>query len=93
MIAKHDATKPLYLYVAFHNVHDACQADRFALGLNAPLEAVELYPTTKDDTWKVQAAMTTELDYGVANVTNALKQAGMWANTVMVCPAVLLLLG
>ena len=36
--------------------------------------------------------MTTELDYGVANVTNALKQAGMWANTVMVCPAVLLLL-
>ena len=30
---------------------------------------VELYETTVRDTWKVQAAMTTELDYGVANVT------------------------
>ena len=39
--------------------------------------------TTVRDTWKVQAAMTTELDYGVANVTLALKAAGMWQNTVL----------
>ena len=39
--------------------------------------------TTVRDTWKVQAAMTTELDYGVANVTGALKAAGMWQNTVL----------
>ena len=38
-------------------------------GLNAPMGTVELYETTVRDTWKVQAAMTTELDYGVANVT------------------------
>jgi hypothetical protein len=57
----------------YHNVHDACQSDRYVAGLNAPLETVELYPTTVLDTWKVQAAMTTELDYGVGNVTAALK--------------------
>lgn len=74
----------LFLYLAYHNVHDACQQDRFTSGLNAPLETVELYPTTILDTWKVQAAMTTELDYGVANVTEALKASGLWPNTVLV---------
>jgi hypothetical protein len=67
-----------------HNVHDACQKDRFTSGLGAPLETVEMYPTTILDTWKVQAAMTTELDYGVANVTAALKATGLWSNTVMI---------
>ena len=33
-------------------------------GLNAPSETVDRYPNTVLDTWKVQAAMTTELDYG-----------------------------
>eukprot|EP01051_Picozoa_sp_SAG22_P006434 SAG22_NODE_421_length_10720_cov_22.582619_5_plen_261_part_00 len=62
------AEERLFLYLAYHNVHDACQQDRYTAGLNAPLETVELYGTTILDTWKVQAAMTTELDYGVANV-------------------------
>lgn len=56
----------MYLFVAYHNVHDTCQgggADR--LGLNAPMDTVGRYSTTKLDTWKVQGAMTTELDYGV----------------------------
>jgi hypothetical protein len=42
------------------------------------METVDLYKTTVRDTWKVQAAMTTELDYGVANVTDALKAAGFY---------------
>lgn len=65
-------------------MHDACQKDRFTAGLGAPLETVELYPTTILDTWKVQAAMTTELDYGVGNVTAALKATGLYENSVMV---------
>ena len=75
---------PLFLFLAYHNVHDACTKDRFTAGLNAPLVTVMLYPTTKLDTWKVQAAMTTELDYGVANVTAALRSTGMWDTTVMI---------
>lgn len=75
---------PLFIYLAYHNVHDACLKDRYKAGLNAPLETVERYATTKLDTWKVQGAMTTELDYGVANVTDALKQSGLWPNSVLV---------
>lgn len=37
------STMSLYIYLAYHNVHDACQNDRFKAGLNAPLETVELY--------------------------------------------------
>ena len=84
VIQEHNTSEPLYLYVAYHNVHDACQADRFLLGLNAPLETVERYPTTMLDTWKTQAAMTTELDYGVGNITQALKDRHMWNNSVLV---------
>ena len=69
--------------MAFHNVHDACTADRFALGLHAPAATVDRYATTVLDTWKVQAAMTTELDYGVGNITAALRAAGMWEDTVL----------
>jgi arylsulfatase A-like enzyme len=78
-----EAEAPLYLYLAYHNVHDACVADRFTGGLNAPYETVQRYERTKLDTWKVQAAMTTELDYGVGNVTAALKASGLWNNTVL----------
>ena len=74
---------PLFLYLAYHNVHDACEADRFTRGLHAPLSTVERYSTTILDTWKVQAAMTTELDYGVGNVTAALKRNGMWNKTLL----------
>eukprot|EP00051_Salpingoeca_urceolata_P031212 m.10785 g.10785 ORF g.10785 m.10785 type:complete len:536 (-) comp3858_c0_seq1:56-1663(-) len=83
-INKHDPSQGLYLYVAFHNVHDACTADRFADGLNAPKASVDLYETTILDTWKVQAAMTTELDYGVGNITEALRANNMWDDTLII---------
>ena len=43
--------EPLFLYLAYHNVHDACTKEK---ALNAPLETVEMYGTTKLDTWKLQ---------------------------------------
>ena len=76
--------KPFFLYLAYHNVHDTCQSGAGRLALNAPSGTVARYPTTKLDTWKVQAAMTTELDYGLGNVTAALKRSAMYANTVIV---------
>jgi arylsulfatase A-like enzyme len=84
IIAAHDAASaPLYLYLAYHNVHDACEKDRFARGLAAPMATVNCYSTTELDTWKVQAAMTTELDYGVGNVTAALRAHDLWNNTLL----------
>jgi arylsulfatase A-like enzyme len=35
------------------------------------------------DVWIALGAMSTELDYGVGNVTQAYKDEGMWNNTVM----------
>lgn len=76
---------PLFVYLAYHNVHDTCAADKQYPGrLNAPASTVARYATTKLDIWKVQGAMTTELDYGVGNLTAALKAAGMWENSVLI---------
>jgi len=45
---------------------------------------VSLYNTTIRDTYKVTGAMYTELDRGVAEVVAALKDTGMWPNTLVV---------
>jgi arylsulfatase A-like enzyme len=36
------------------------------------------------DTFKLQAAMLTELDYGVGNTTAALQRAGLWEDSVVI---------
>ena len=46
-----------------------------------------MYGTTKLDIAKVQGAMVTELDFGVGNVTQALRAVGRWENTVVVLVA------
>ena len=74
---------PLFIYLAYHNVHDTCQGGgNKRLGLNAPMNTVKRYAQTKLDIWKVQGAMTTELDYGLGNLSVALQNAGMWNNSV-----------
>ena len=76
---------PLFLYLAYHNVHDTCQGGgEQRLGLNAPMNTVRQYARTKLDIWKVQGAMTTELDYGLGNLSAALEREGMWDNSVSV---------
>ena len=43
LIHAHDQKSgPFYCYLAYHNVHDACTADRFAGGLDAPMGTVDL---------------------------------------------------
>jgi hypothetical protein len=66
------ATQPFFLFLAFHNVHDTCQGQSGGYPhekqrLNAPMGTVARHSHIKLDTWKVQAAMTTELDYGVVH--------------------------
>lgn len=43
IIRAHNKSQPLYLYVGFHNPHDACPHDRFKNGLQAPKDSVDLY--------------------------------------------------
>ena len=82
IIAKHDASTPLYMYLAWQNVHEGC-ARPDKLGMQAPLAAVSLYNDTRLDTYKIMGGMLTELDSGVAAVVAALKAAGLYDNTLI----------
>jgi arylsulfatase A-like enzyme len=84
IVEAHDAATPLFMYLAFQNVHEGCMPTAPKLGLQAPLSKVELYNTTQLDTYKVMAAMLTELDDGVADVLAALSQRGMLDDTLVV---------
>jgi hypothetical protein len=81
LIASHEKTKPLYMYIAPQNVHLGCGPDKATQGIQAPCETVGLYSNVLNDTFKVQSAVTTELDYVVGNVTDAMKARGMWNST------------
>ena len=81
LITSHEPTKPLYMYIAPQNVHLGCGPDKATQGIQAPCETVGLYPNVLNDTFKVQSAVTTELDYVVGNVTDAKKAKGLWKNT------------
>lgn len=71
---------PLYMYLAHEAVHDAS-----GNGIQAPLGTVSLYDSKIiDDTAKVAAAAATELDWSIGNVTDALRAAGVWNNTVLI---------
>ena len=81
LIALHEPTQPLYMYIAPQNVHLGCGPDKATQGIQAPCETVGLYAHVLNDTFKVQSAVTTELDYVVGNVTDAMKAKGLWENT------------
>ena len=78
IIRAHDAASPLFMYLAFQDVHEGC-ARPDKLGVQAPLATVELYNTTELDTYKIHGAMLTELDFGVEEVVGALKAQGLCA--------------
>lgn len=75
IIQNHDTTQPLYIYLAYHNVH---------VPMHAPLGTVKRFPHTPSDARKVTNAMLAEVDYGLGNISNTLKAAGMWETSVFI---------
>lgn len=75
IIEKHTSNKPLFMYVALQAVH-------------APLQVPQRYLTPysfiKDQNRRRYAGMVSALDEAVGNITLALKQSGLWENTVLV---------
>ncbi|KAJ8396565.1 hypothetical protein AAFF_G00016310 [Aldrovandia affinis] len=75
IIAKHDPQKPLFLYVALQAVHAPLQV---------PKRYVEPYGFIQDPHRRVYAGMVSAMDEAVGNITQALRDTGLWGNTVLV---------
>ena len=73
---------PMYIYLSHQVPHTANEPKR--AGPQAPLETVARYDDKLvADVDKVMAACVTELDWAVGNVTNALRAAFAFSNTVV----------
>ncbi|MDB6133784.1 MAG: sulfatase [Verrucomicrobiales bacterium] len=75
LIAAHDTSRPLFLYLAFTAAHTPYQA---------PKEYLERYRHIKDETRRTYAAMITCMDDGIGKVLDALEQKNMRGNTLIV---------
>lgn len=67
IVAAHDVTKPLFVYLPFANVHSPVQA---------PQEYVDKYSFIEDKLRRTYAAMVDIMDEAVGNVTKAFMDKG-----------------
>ena len=80
VLAAHEPTTPLYIYMAFHNNH-------------GPLEVTDYYKgqypvsPTMVNSRATYNGMTTAWDDGLKNITDVYRSKGMWENTLMVMSA------
>eukprot|EP00112_Aurelia_sp_Birch-Aquarium-sp1_P009365 Seg2061.3 transcript_id=Seg2061.3/GoldUCD/mRNA.D3Y31 product="Arylsulfatase B" protein_id=Seg2061.3/GoldUCD/D3Y31 len=74
-ITNHDTKQPLFLMMSFQSVHDPLQV---------PSQYSSMYKDIEDTERRTYAGMTSYLDDSMRNFTNAVKNAGMWENTVMI---------
>ena len=75
IIAEHDQSRPLFLYLPYTATHQPVQA---------PEEFSALYPDVGNDVRRVFSGMVTALDEAVARVVEALKSSGLYDNSVVV---------
>ncbi|CAK8673932.1 unnamed protein product [Clavelina lepadiformis] len=75
VIKAHDKTHPMFLYVALQSVH-------------SPMEVPESYAKPfswiKNKNRRIHGGMILAMDEAVKNITNSLKSAGMWDNTLLI---------
>jgi len=74
-ITTHDTSIPLFLYMAFQVTHNPLQV---------PQEYLDLYPLVYYPERKYYYAMATYLDDAVGKIVGALKEKGIWENTIVV---------
>lgn len=79
IILKHNASKPLFLYVAYQAVHSANSYDT----LQAPPKYVKRFPHIQDKNRKIFAGMVSAMDDSVKVIIDALKKNNMFNNSII----------
>jgi arylsulfatase B len=90
LIAAHDVSRPMYMYLAYEAVHDTGGKANppFTASLEAPLPEVNRHAArVLNDTYKVMTGMLGSLDDGIANVSAALQAKGMLDEAVFIVTA------
>ena len=67
ILQEHDSSQPLFMYMAFQNVHAPIQA---------PEGYIDKYDFITNKMRRVHAAMADIMDEAVGNITDAFKKAG-----------------
>lgn len=67
IIQSHNASVPLFLYMAFQNVHEPLQA---------PKKYTDKYSFIEDRARRTYAGMVDSMDEAIGNITEAMKEAG-----------------
>ena len=76
VIANHDSSSPLFLYLAFQAVHSPLQV---------PEQYIQQYEgVIKDKNRRTYAGMVSAMDEAIENVTKTLQEKGLWNNTVLI---------
>ena len=75
IIDNHNQSNPMFMYVALQSVHSPLQV---------PDEYVKPYSHIKDENRRTYAGMVSAMDEAVKNITEHLKSAGMWDNTLFI---------
>ncbi|MCK5713856.1 MAG: arylsulfatase, partial [Hyphomicrobiaceae bacterium] len=75
LIAEHDTSKPLFLYIPFNAVHSPFQA---------PQSYIDKYPDIKQDRRRIYAAMTAAMDDAIGQIVAALEKRRMTRNTLII---------
>ncbi|CAH3145273.1 unnamed protein product [Porites evermanni] len=75
VILSHNASKPLFLYLPFQSVHGPLSVD---------LKYEQKYRGIRNKRRRTYAGMVDILDEAIGNVTQAMKEAGLWNDTLTI---------
>ena len=74
IISSHNASTPLFLFVAYQAVHGP---------MEVPEQYTEQYKNITDFARRTYAGMVSCMDEGIGNITKALQKYGLWDDTVL----------